>query len=1130
MTHVKRKLIGCGVAAFAALLLVAPAWAAQTIDPELQSVLAGLGPADGASVIVRFVEHAVPRRITGQSRELRRAAIVRDLKMQSEVSTRAVEAILQDASMSRRVDLWGINGLALTAGADVIRELAADPHVASITLDRVVEAPSPVKGTIAAAEWNLEAIRAPELWAAGHTGAGVVLGSMDSGVDETHPDLAMSYRGGDNSWLDPFGEHADPHDRSGHGTQTMGVMVGGSAGGSAIGVAPGAQWIAAKIFNDAGQSSYSAIHEGFQFMLDPDGDPATDDGADIVNNSWSLQNIGDCSLEFEQDLETLRAADVAVVFSGGNYGASSGTSVSPANNPSGFGVGFVDESDTIYFSSSRGPSACDGSVYPKVVAPGVNVRTADLGAYWTWVSGASIAAPHVSGAMALLKSAHPDASVAMLEQALEASAVDLGAVGPDTSYGQGRIDLVVADEVLNYLKTDVVVSATTYTDEGEFLAAVGGSATTTEGFEDDAVWGGTRSPDSLPSVTSQGVTWTSNHAADEISTSGGASNTGNWGLFSNPHGDQNVPNPTDSIYDGVLGDSGQPLIAVGAWIRGTAGGDVVLILDGDEANPIGLGPVDGVHQFYGVVADGSFTTFEFREIEGTFEDQKYIFVDDVTIALADGGAAPIMDGVVAGAANLPGALGSDWHTDLYLHNASTAAISVELYFSPEGDTIGDPGMVAVVEPGETRTLEDVVATVFGLQGSGAISWRVIGGDSAGLVVNANTFNRVDGVRRYGQQVPGVAWDSTAPAGSRVLTPALAGRYRTNLGFATDGDCSVVVVRGYDRGSTLVAQRTVPVQPWSWIQINSLFRVAFPNLIPNPDTVPEGESLHRFEVVGVNGRVTAYTSIIDNATSDGSYMVGRVPDGGDGEWLPGAAVISGANNSNWRSDVVVVNTSGLATSMDVAFYPANEDNGGPPIRWNVPLAIGESLFMEDILSELFGFAPPAVGSLFISSAATQPLLWMRTYTEEPDTGGELVTYGQAILPRTTAATVTPGADGRVAGFSHDATTRSNLILQNTRADAGGVRLSSNIRIELLAADGSLLHEQTYTLLPGEYRQINRFVAGYGVGPVQGASLRVTVLDASGGGETGGVDAMVSEVNGNTVAGTNDSRLIRAEFAR
>ena len=85
-----------------------------------------------------------------------------------------------------------------------------------------------------------------------------------------------------------------------------GLAVGGDATGSAIGVAPGAQWIVGKTFNDDGQSTFSATHEIFQWLLDPDGDPATDDAPDVVNNSWGFPELaGSCYTEFEADIEAL---------------------------------------------------------------------------------------------------------------------------------------------------------------------------------------------------------------------------------------------------------------------------------------------------------------------------------------------------------------------------------------------------------------------------------------------------------------------------------------------------------------------------------------------------------------------------------------------------------------------------------------------------------------------------------------------------------------------------------------------------------------------------------------------------------------------------------------------------------
>ena len=118
-------------------------------------------------------------------------------------------------------------------------------------------------------------------------------------------------------------------------------MVGGSAGGTAIGVAPGAQWISARIFDDGGHSSVTAVHQAYQWLLDPDGNPATDDAPAVVNNSWTFTSLG-CHLEFEHDLQALRAAGILPIFAAGNSGPGTSTSLSPGNNPSAFAVGATD--------------------------------------------------------------------------------------------------------------------------------------------------------------------------------------------------------------------------------------------------------------------------------------------------------------------------------------------------------------------------------------------------------------------------------------------------------------------------------------------------------------------------------------------------------------------------------------------------------------------------------------------------------------------------------------------------------------------------------------------------------------------------------------------------------------------
>jgi hypothetical protein len=223
----------------------------------------------------------------------------------------------------------------------------------------------------------------------------------------------------------------------------MGVMVGGSAGGTAVGVAPDAQWIAVKIFNDQGSATTARIHQGFQWLLDPDGNPATADAPDVVNNSWTMSNAG-CLLDFEPDLVDLRAAGILPVFAAGNYGPTDGGSRSPANNPEAFSVGSTNDLDVIDPSSSRGPGTCGQSIYPRVVAPGVGVHTTDLYGLYADETGTSIAAPQAAGALALLLQAVPNLPADRQAAALEAGARDLGAAGPDNTYGYGRLDALAA--------------------------------------------------------------------------------------------------------------------------------------------------------------------------------------------------------------------------------------------------------------------------------------------------------------------------------------------------------------------------------------------------------------------------------------------------------------------------------------------------------------------------------------------------------------------------------------------------------------------------------------------------------------------------------------------------------------
>lgn len=437
----------------AAALLLCTQLQAGTIDNALTERVA-TAPADSyIDVIVRFTGSVDPRSFKDKDVKKRAKDMIKALKQVADKQdVKDLRSDLRALGAEKVVDLWIISGIAVSVRADKVDELASKQIVERVSLDAETAIPAAVGDW--SPEANLQAIGAQELWSDGYDGNGIVIATMDTGVDANHPDIGPAFRGGGNSWFDPHGEHATPYDAlstsGGHGTHVMGLLIGGDASGNAVGVAPGAEWIAVKMFNDAGGASYSDIHQGYQWLLDPDGNSNTHDVPDIVNNSWFLDEPATpCNPEFEADIAALKAAGIAMVFAAGNTGPAAGSSVSPANNAGGFAVGAVDSGEAVIGTSARGPSACDGGTFPEIAAPGQGVTTTDHTSglpipFTTTSTGTSIAAPHVSSGMALLKQAFPNATVSQLESAITESAVDLGASGPDNDYGHGLLDLVAA--------------------------------------------------------------------------------------------------------------------------------------------------------------------------------------------------------------------------------------------------------------------------------------------------------------------------------------------------------------------------------------------------------------------------------------------------------------------------------------------------------------------------------------------------------------------------------------------------------------------------------------------------------------------------------------------------------------
>ena len=386
------------------------------------------------------------------------------------------------ASLQSTFDQFGIeytpfylvNGLEVQGGTLVRFYLSSRPEV-----DRVIPSPrlrpAAPGASLAASggqsappgvQWNVSMIGADKVWSEfGARGKGIVIGQSDSGADVNHPELHDSYRGnmeGDNyNWFDPWNGEPSPYDENGHGTHTLGTILGKNG----IGIAPEATWFAcANLVRNLGNPALYL--DCMQFMLAPfpqggdpfkDGDPTR--AADVLNNSWGCPELEGCDPNaLLAAANHLRDAGIFVAVSAGNDGPSCSTVNAPLSlYDSVFSIGAIDRSGDVAFFSSRGPVTADGSgrIKPDIAAPGVDVLSSVPGGGYATESGTSMAGPHVVGAVALLWSADPsligdiDRTEQLLIQSADPYTGDRS-IGcfqgdvPNDAYGYGILDVYQA--------------------------------------------------------------------------------------------------------------------------------------------------------------------------------------------------------------------------------------------------------------------------------------------------------------------------------------------------------------------------------------------------------------------------------------------------------------------------------------------------------------------------------------------------------------------------------------------------------------------------------------------------------------------------------------------------------------
>ncbi|MBE1878804.1 S8 family serine peptidase [Myceligenerans pegani] len=362
-----------------------------------------------------------------------------------------------------------------------------DPNGAGTT-DEATE-PTASDAATEGPEWGVRSIGAPAVWSQGITGRGIVIANIDSGVEALHPTLAWSYRGtqpdgtidNDYSFLDLTGEcGGTPCDPHGHGTHTMGTIVGDDHQGNQVGVAPGARWIAA---NGCATCSDADLIASGEWILQPtradgsDPDPAM--RPHIVNNSWGTLIPSD-NPWFSDIIRSWDAAGIFSVWSNGNNaaGGQCRTAGAPGSTPEAYSVGSYGEDGSIAWASSRGPGA-GGETKPNIAAPGYLVRSSLPGGKYGILSGTSMAAPHVTGTVALLWSASPHliGDIEGTKRLLDQTAADVedtscgGTAADNNVWGEGALNAAALIAATRGGTATATVSGAVSDADGEPLAA-----------------------------------------------------------------------------------------------------------------------------------------------------------------------------------------------------------------------------------------------------------------------------------------------------------------------------------------------------------------------------------------------------------------------------------------------------------------------------------------------------------------------------------------------------------------------------------------------------------------------------------------------------------------------------------
>lgn len=518
-------LFTCGVSNMSApRALAAEDPGTVELDPQLREILRSSAQDELIPILLFMRDQGVAvadrSRIRALPRAFRRAEAVARLRALADDTQLDILRVLEIwASEGRALDvrsLWLVNGIAVTLEAALVPDLLTRAEVRRIQWDP----PIPLSESADEVDrhesrntrlgsrldpiipWQLTQIHAPECWAQGYDGTGVVIGLVDTGIDYNHPDLqnhlyvnpneipSDSLDNDNNGKIDDWrgwdfiSDDNDPYDEGGdpHGTRCAGILVGDGTNGTRTGVAPGARILPIRA---AGNGQWSDTFDGLAYAVEM--------GVDIISMSqsqkWRFVPKPDYSVwraitDNEWTLGFFHANSI------GNEGDNQETDPipfnvsAPGNCPSPWladgqflaggassvvACGATSQLDYAADFSSRGPSDWEdfqvtypqypyatpepyrdypylegGLIKPDVAAPGEGTSSTERGGIYAGFNGTSCATPAVAGTMAILLQARPTLTPEQMAMILQTTAVDLGDPGKDSTYGSGRIECYAA--------------------------------------------------------------------------------------------------------------------------------------------------------------------------------------------------------------------------------------------------------------------------------------------------------------------------------------------------------------------------------------------------------------------------------------------------------------------------------------------------------------------------------------------------------------------------------------------------------------------------------------------------------------------------------------------------------------